>query len=90
MGTKPLSGAHQHLGPINLHRKTIASLGWEARDPWTVITEEGGEPRSILDWDEFVPEVMDSARQREWKRAAKTRKHYKGTEKGVDEGVTKK
>ena len=30
------------------------------------------------------------ARQREWTKAAKTRKHYKGAEKGVDETTTKR
>ena len=51
----PHSKAYQHLGPIQLYRKTMASLGWEAIGPWTVQTDGQGTTRNILDWDDFVP-----------------------------------
>ena len=77
----PHSRAYQHLGPIQLYRKTMASLGWVAIDPWNVRVDEQGTVKNILDWDDFVPQVMENARQREWTKAAKTRKHYRGAEK---------
>ena len=83
------SSAHQHLGPIQLYRKTIAPIGWKAKDPWTVQVDEEGTTKNVLEWDEFVPQVMEEARQREWTKPAKTRNHDKGAEKGVDEVTTK-
>jgi len=50
----PHSKAYQHLGPIQLYRKTMASLGWEAIDPWTVQVDDQGTTKNILDWDDFI------------------------------------
>ena len=49
----PHSRAYQHLGPIQLYRKTMASLGWVAIDPWNVQVDEQGTVKNILDWDDF-------------------------------------
>ena len=84
---KPVSKAHQHMGPIHLYRKTMESIGWLALDPGKVVLPDG-QIKEADHWDEFVQEAVDAARQREWTRAAKTRPRYKSVEKGVDEDTT--
>ena len=40
----------------------MASLGWVAIDPWNVQVDEQGTVKHILDWGDFVPQVMENAR----------------------------
>eukprot|EP00972_Heterocapsa_arctica_P020747 3058091-Heterocapsa_arctica.AAC.1 len=76
-------------GPVNYFRRVMKDLGWTDCSP-TNITDHEGTNRDLKDWQSFVKDGIDRARQLAWEKAAKSRSNYKGVEGGVDEFTTRK
>eukprot|EP00972_Heterocapsa_arctica_P049468 7281297-Heterocapsa_arctica.AAC.1 len=68
-------------GPINYFRRIMKDIGWIDNTP-TNITDHEGVNRDLQDWQSFVKDGIDRARQLAWEKAAKSRDNYKGVEGG--------